>query len=656
MNNTFFDIIRKYCLVEDIDFVFKNKSKDMCDVLLNFNDYVNNKFFDYKIHTASAYDYVHLPKTFIVEWAESYFLILQKEKNKIINLTSTEIVTQDDLLSKRIFYLSKELKDIDADGIFDALKKMTPRASYFSLGLIFFALMTPLYSNLFNTRLIYSNSYHSVFFVTGIFIIFVIFELIVKSIIYDRTAVQVRSNNIKCNAFFIYALKVSNCRNAAVKIRTIESSVVSLWESYPLISVDLSLAFLFVVCLFLMMGVYAFPLLIYYIALTFLCVYIRFAAYKKTLQTNNASYEKMSTLISLEEKRKELKFLRGTFFEKILMDKTNRDEYTKMEMNIENHHWAEMIKANSFISMIVMFISSYFAVINDTLMTASIIAIMIINSRLSGALVGGINKLYLSRLHMFHIKNSLSELLKDKDTFVSHSGIYISRIQQLSVEKLSISFAERKLIDRLSFTAAPGDFIGIVGVSGSGKSSLIKALSNSTNCYSGAVKLNNIDITHISEEYIQNCIAYHSTNSTFIKGTLRENFMIYSVVDDKDIIKILTLCCKNLVLSKENIDEKFVDELNLSNGEKQKILLCLALFKKPEIVFLDESTSYLSTADALAFLESIKNLYSDSIVVFATHDLSLQRLFTRKIELSHEKLSVVNNSTTINIPQMKLSG
>ncbi|HGB5170527.1 TPA: type I secretion protein, partial [Salmonella enterica subsp. salamae serovar 42:g,t:-] len=120
--------------------------------------------------------------------------------------------------------------------------------------------------------------------------------------------------------------------------------------------------------------------------------------------------------------------------------------------------------------------------------------------------------------------------------------------------------------------------------------------------------------------------------------------------------EILTLCCKNLILSKENVDEKFVDELNLSNGEKQKILLYLALFKKPEIVFLDESTSYLSTIDALDFLERIKHLYSDSIVIFATHDISLHRLFTRKIELSHEKLRTVSCSTTISIPKMKLNG
>ncbi|EHV1429689.1 ATP-binding cassette domain-containing protein [Salmonella enterica] len=655
MNNNFFDVIRKYCLVEEVAFVYKNKSKDMYDIVQNFNDYVNDSFFDFELTSNSCCEYAHLPKTFIVEWTESYFLILQKEKNKIINLSSSEVVMQDDLRSKRIFYLSKELKNIDDRDVFEAIKKMTPKASYLALGLIFFALMTPFYSNLFNTRLIYSDSYHSIIFVTGIFIIFVLFELILKGMIYDKTSAHIRVNNIKCNALYLHALKASNCRNAAVKIRTIESSVASLWESYPLISVDLSLAFLFLIGLFVMMGSYAFPLLIYYTGLTFVCVYIRFSAYKKTLQMNTVSYEKMSTLISLEEKRKELKFLRGTFFEKLLMDKTHRDEYTKMEMNIENHHWAEMIKANTFLSMIVMFMSSYFAVVNGVLMTASIIAIMIINSRLSGALVGGVNKLYLSKLHMFHIKNSLAELLKDKDMFISHSGIYISHIEKLSIEKLSIAFAERKLIDQLSFTAVPGDFIGIIGASGSGKSSLIKALSNSSHCYTGSVKLNNVDITHISEDYIQNCLAYHSTNSTFIKGTLRENFMIYGVVDDDDIIKILTLCCNNLVLSKENVDEKFVDELNLSNGEKQKILLYLALFKKPDIVFLDESTSYLSTTDALAFLEKIKYLYCHSIVIFATHDISLQKMFTRKIDLSGERLRAVS-STTINVPQMKLSG
>ncbi|WP_073983941.1 ATP-binding cassette domain-containing protein, partial [Salmonella enterica] len=58
-------------------------------------------------------------------------------------------------------------------------------------------------------------------------------------------------------------------------------------------------------------------------------------------------------------------------------------------------------------------------------------------------------------------------------------------------EELFTSFAECTLADQLSLTAVPGDFMGIFGTSGSGKSFFIQALSNSSPCYTGTVKLKN---------------------------------------------------------------------------------------------------------------------------------------------------------------------
>ncbi|EAC0145569.1 ATP-binding cassette domain-containing protein [Salmonella enterica subsp. enterica serovar Ajiobo] len=91
-------------------------------------------------------------------------------------------------------------------------------------------------------------------------------------------------------------------------------------------------------------------------------------------------------------------------------------------------------------------------------------------------------------------------------------GVESNVSQPIEREELPIAFAERTLIEQLSFTAVPGEFMGIIGTSGSDKSSLIKALSNSSHCYTGTVKLNNVDITPISEDDIQNCLAYHSSN------------------------------------------------------------------------------------------------------------------------------------------------
>lgn len=95
---------------------------------------------------------------------------------------------------------------------------------------------------------------------------------------------------------------------------------------------------------------------------------------------------------------------------------------------------------------------------------------------------------------------------------INTGGVESIVSQPIDSEELPIAFAERTLIEQLSFTAVPGEFMGIIGTSGSGKSSLIKALSNSSHCYTGTVKLNNVDITPISEDDIQSCLAYHSGN------------------------------------------------------------------------------------------------------------------------------------------------
>ncbi|EAS9204222.1 ATP-binding cassette domain-containing protein [Salmonella enterica] len=95
---------------------------------------------------------------------------------------------------------------------------------------------------------------------------------------------------------------------------------------------------------------------------------------------------------------------------------------------------------------------------------------------------------------------------------IDTGGVELIVSQPIDSEELPIAFAERTLIEQLSFIVVPGDFMGIIGTSGSGKSSLIKALSNSSHYYTGTVKLNNVDITPISEDDIQNCLAYHSGN------------------------------------------------------------------------------------------------------------------------------------------------
>lgn len=649
MTCDFCNVFARYCLLEGELFSLKRRSKDAHDIINNINDYLINPLFKFSVVISNYTCLAALPQTFIVEWHDGEYLILQKDNGVIVNLTSTASITEVMLLNKRVMFLSKLLKVNDEEQAYSAIKKMTPTASYFTLGLIFFALMTPLYSNLFNTRLIYSDSPQSVFLITGIFVVFVVLEFLLKGVIYDKTSSEVKRNNITCNSFFIQLIKNSNCRSAAVKVRTVENSSAVLWESSPLISIDMALGLVLLTFLFVMMGIYATPLLMYYILITLLFVHVRFSAYKKNLQVNSAVMEKMSSFLSLEERRKELKFFRPNYFESFIMDKTRKDEYVKMEMNVDNHRWAELIKANSFVSMIVMYLSAYFAVGAGTLASGSIIAIMIINSRLSGSIVGAVNKIYLTKIHSFHIQSGLRDLFKDSDRDITSDGVVLSSINKVSLNSLSISKNGMVLLNNLNLTVEPGGFVGIIGRSGTGKSSLIKALSGIVSDYSGAIKINNINIQDLSEAVFQNKMTYHSANSGFIKGTLRENFNLNGIYNGDDILGILESCCENICVSSELIDDKYVDELNLSNGEKQKLLLLMSLYKKPEVIFMDESTSFLSSEDAIVFLNKIRPLYKNSIVFFATHDHSLSSFFTHTIDLSNNS-AFSHTNKSVNIP------
>ncbi|ECL0732620.1 ATP-binding cassette domain-containing protein, partial [Salmonella enterica] len=135
---------------------------------------------------------------------------------------------------------------------------------------------------------------------------------------------------------------------------------------------------------------------------------------------------------------------------------------------------------------------------------------MIINSRLSGSIVGAVNKIYLTKIHSFHIQSSLRELFKDSDRDITSDGIVLSSITKVSLNSLSISKNGVTLLNNLNVTIVPGGFVGIVGRSGTGKSSLIKALSGIVTDCSGTIKINNININDLSEKVFQNKIMYHS--------------------------------------------------------------------------------------------------------------------------------------------------
>ncbi|WP_272685854.1 ATP-binding cassette domain-containing protein [Providencia sp. PROV115] len=658
--SSFHDVINQYFKILGEPFSSPALSYDNKYILNNINEFINNDFFTYQYTSISDFNEKKLPALFIMEIADGKYIIIKNHRGQLTNLTTDIAITQQLIENKHLFSFSASENTLNEESIYKSLIKLTPKSSLLSLPLIVFALLLPLYSNLFNSCLVYSESISSLLYISFIFIVVIGLEFFIKHIIHEQNTKKIKLNISTFNRYFINLLKQSSCKSASIKVRTAEASILQVWEIKPQIIYDVGLAILFSFCIFGMLGFYSLLLLSYYAGLIFLCLHIRFLSYKNMLRANTLNYEKSAMYYSLEQKKHELCFARDNHFKQYISIKTNEDEKIKLKLNEANHHWMEIIKVNTFLSMIVMYVASYLAIGEGSLSLASVIAVMIINSRLSGAITSAINRLFMVKTHLFHIKSSIDQLKNNPLIHFKADGITTDSIKHFSAKNLSVSINGKTIINQLDVEAKPGDVIGITGISGVGKTSLMKALCGISEYSSGDITINGIGIDEISQCFLTEKIAYHNGISTFIHGSIRDNFNFYGVFDNNTIVHLTKLCCPSLLISKETLDDTLITDIAASTGEKQKLQLALTLIKQPEMIFLDESTSFMATSDALSFLQLMKQEFEldESIIFFSTHDLGLTSFFTKHIALSPGHAKHINSPQHHNkiiIPKISLS-
>lgn len=658
--SSFHDVINQYFKILGEAFSSPALSYDNKYILNNINEFINNDFFTYQYTSISDFNEKKLPALFIMEIADGKYIIIKNHRGQLTNLTTDMAITQQLIENKHLFSFPASENTLNEESIYKSLIKLTPKSSLLSLPLIVFALLLPLYSNLFNSRLVYSESISSLLYISFIFIVVIGLEFFIKHIIHEQNTKKIKLNISTFNRYFINLLKQSSCKSASIKVRTAEASILQVWEIKPQIIYDVGLAILFSFCIFGMLGFYSLLLLSYYAGLIFLCLHIRFLSYKNMLRANTLNYEKSAMYYSLEQKKHELCFARDNHFKQYISIKTNEDEKIKLKLNEANHHWMEIIKVNTFLSMIVMYVASYLAIGEGSLSLASVIAVMIINSRLSGAITSAINRLFMVKTHLFHIKSSIDQLKNNPLIHFKADGITTDSIKHFSAKNLSVSINGKTIINQLDVEAKPGDVIGITGISGVGKTSLMKALCGISEYSSGDITINGIGIDEISQCFLTEKIAYHNGISTFIHGSIRDNFNFYGVFDNNTIVHLTKLCCPSLLISKETLDDTLITDIAASTGEKQKLQLALTLIKQPEMIFLDESTSFMATSDALSFLQLMKQEFEldKSIIFFSTHDLGLTSFFTKHIALSPGHAKHINSPQHHNkiiIPKISLS-
>ena len=193
----------------------------------------------------------------------------------------------------------------------------------------------------------------------------------------------------------------------------------------------------------------------------------------------------------------------------------------------------------------------------------------------------------------------------------------------------------------ISMEIPQGKFTAIVGVSGSGKSTIASLIMGRQKDYKGCIKIGDIEISSIKESELYKNITIVSTNSNLFKGTIRENLQIAKEnVSDEEMldalkkVNLLELNNKEVCDNKETTTNKEIKDRtvldinllegasNLSGGERQRLSIARALIHDTNIYIFDEATSNIDAESEEMIMTVIKEIAKTHTVILITHRLA----------------------------------
>ena len=167
-------------------------------------------------------------------------------------------------------------------------------------------------------------------------------------------------------------------------------------------------------------------------------------------------------------------------------------------------------------------------------------------------------------------------------------------------------------LENISFTAEPGQTIGIIGGTGSGKTTMVNLISRFYDAAEGSVLIDGVNVNTLQREDLRSCIGVVPQKAVLFKGTIRENLK-WGKADatDEELMAALELAqAREVVEGKEGGLDAVVEQggTNFSGGQRQRLTIARALVRKPGILILDDSASALDYATDAKLRMAIRNM------------------------------------------------
>ncbi|MBO7736532.1 MAG: ABC transporter ATP-binding protein, partial [Clostridia bacterium] len=186
-------------------------------------------------------------------------------------------------------------------------------------------------------------------------------------------------------------------------------------------------------------------------------------------------------------------------------------------------------------------------------------------------------------------------------------------------------------LENITFSVKKGQTVGIIGGTGSGKTSLVRLISHFYDPTEGTVLINGVNVQAQSTEILREKVATVLQKSVLFEGTVRENIRWGNpTATDEQILHAVALAqATDVVNAKGGLDGKIEQKgRNLSGGQKQRLSIARALVKNTEILILDDSSSALDYATDAALRKALATLPQTTTFIVSQRTASLQHADT----------------------------
>lgn len=580
-----------------------------------------------------------------------YFITLSTEPSYIKRVgtafldESHQQIEVDELLKKEVIHIQEYPKKLTSRQFIETIFSLYPRINFLLIAAVPFILIPAFYANLFNTRLIFNELISTLLFVTAAFISLWGVEYSLKYFIKQRHLNGLDKNSLKIERYILSVLPFFKHKDVLTKIRMVESNRKIIWDNLSGVIIDFVNFTLVILILFSFIGYYGLILLLFYVSIILISVYLRYRNYKLYIELESAQQDLLNERISYYKNNKQLRFLDT---ESTL---NNFEISCKKSFNSDhgiasfNFNWEEFVRLSSFLASFTLFSTIFYASHADTAIFNVLIALLILNGRASASMISMVTKTFFILVSTYHLNLALKDVFEKLETRLIKKGLNIESISKVILKDLTISVDERVLLNQVNLTLTKGNMYGFFGSIGSGKSTLMAAIIQNHTEYKGSIQYNDFyNGIDLDRKVFSKLVSFLDPSSDFIRGSVYSNFYIRGIRDANKIAQICSSIFVDSTIDYEFIFQRDISTIEMSMGQKRKMLLYMSLDKSKKLVVLDEAFINLAMMDVAVMLKFIKKELKDSIVLIVTHDRNILNQLENVYEIKDRVLHTAKTS------------